>query len=283
LAYIPDFIYRPGVLLLYVALLLVLNVKPTVSHVLWAFVVSNTLVAIGQALFLGRAGLLPRHWFTVSPTFSKRLRSRALALMIVGFVATSYSDLVTMLAGFLLPAQDVALLGISIRLAAIGGFVVQASQQFILPDLTAAITKRDETSERNLLLRMNIITLATLGLGLLAVILFGETVLSIFGEHYRHAKLLLILFMVGQSIRAFSGMNQYLLSIAGRQVRTAGACLTAMVVLISASVIFTVQFGSIGIGYAVILAELVWTTLLAAQAQHILGRRGDLFWLLTKR
>ncbi len=283
LSYIPDFFYRPGLLLAYIALLYLFGIKPSVPHVLLAFIVANTLVGFGQAYLLGDDSIQLKFWSHHNARFTKHLRNRAAALVIVAAVATSYSDLVTMIAGFLLPAADVAQLGVSIRLAAIAGFVVQASQQFVVPDLTQAITLRDDATVRNLLLRMNVITIATVIASLIGVIVLGDFALGLFGPSYRDAKFLLILFLIGQSIRAFSGMNQHMLSIAGRQIRTAGACLTALLILVSLSIILSRNYGVIGIGYAVIVGELVWTILLASQAQHLLGRRGDLLWVLTKR
>jgi hypothetical protein len=66
-------------------------------------------------------------------------------------------------------------------------------------------------------------------------------------------------------------------------LRTAGSCLLTLVLLIGLSLIFCHSFGFIGIGYAVVCAEITWLFALAAQAQSLCGRRGDLFWVLLTR
>jgi O-antigen/teichoic acid export membrane protein len=282
LAFVPDFIFRPGLFFLYIIAAFALGVQPSVPHVLAAFVFSNTIVAIGQTLILRGHGVRLSDWMQVRPLLSHVLRRRAMALAVVGAVTVMFADIVTLLGGFILPHDEVAILGLTIRLAGIAGFVIQATQQFILPDLTQALTRQNDKLADELLVRLNLLTALTLALGLLVTIFFGGFFLSFFGEVYRTGQWLLVLFLVGQSTRALSGMNQNLLSIGGHQVRSAGACLTGLFIFTFAAIIFTNLLGFMGIGYAAILAELIWAVMLAVQVQSLMGRRADLLWLFQK-
>lgn len=282
LAFVPDFIFRPGLFFLYIVIAFAAGAHLSVIHVLAAFVISNAIVAIGQSLILRGAGIALGDWWKTRPMLTQVLRRRAIALAIVGAVTVMFADIVTLLSGFILSPDEVAIVGLAIRLAGIAGFVIQATQQFILPDLTAALTRGDDKVADNLLVRLNLLTAMTLALGLLFTIFFGGFFLSFFGEIYRSGQWLLVLFLVGQSIRALSGMNQNLLSIGGHQVRSAGACITGLLFFGFASVIFTRMFGFIGLGYAAILAEFMWAAMLAAQVQSLMGRRADLLWLFQK-
>jgi O-antigen/teichoic acid export membrane protein len=279
----PDFLFRPLLLLSYILLVYWLGWNISVLHAMTAFVVVLYVVGFGQALLLGKQGLLPQNIGQARSSFTKALRARAMPLAVVAAVATSFADIVTLIGGLLLPPADVALLAITIRLAAIAGFVIQVTQQFMLPDLATAITQRQTQLVQRLLLRMNGLTLVTIIGALLGSIILGRLALSLFGPHYVAGQGLLIAFMIGQSIRALSGMNQQLLSIAGQQSRTAISCIVALCVLLSISVFMVDQFGLIGLGYGVIAAELAWATLLAVQAQTLTGQRGDIFWLLTHK
>ena len=78
-------------------------------------------------------------------------------MVLIAAVAMSFADIVTLIGGVFLPAQDVAQLGIAIRLAALAGFVTQVTQNFVLPDLSAAIVRGDRTASRALILRINLI------------------------------------------------------------------------------------------------------------------------------
>jgi O-antigen/teichoic acid export membrane protein len=282
LAFVPDFIFRPGLFFLYILAVFALGQHPSVSQVLAAFVISNAIVAVGQMLVLRGHGIKLSDWSKTRAILSNVLRRRAVALAVVGAVTVMFADIVTLLGGFILPHDDVAVVGLAIRLAGIAGFVIQATQQFILPDLTQALTRQDDKMADELLVRLNLLTAMTLALGLLFTIFFGGFFLSFFGEVYRSGQWLLVLFLVGQSIRALSGMNQNLLSIGGYQVRSAGACVTGLVVFGFASIIFTRMYGFVGTGYAAIIAECIWALMLAAQVQSLMGRRADLLWLFQK-
>jgi O-antigen/teichoic acid export membrane protein len=118
---------------------------------------------------------------------------------------------------------------------------------------------------------------------LVATVMLGRFVLGLFGPDYVAGASLLVLFMVGQSLRAMGGMNQQILSINGFQLRTAGACVLALVVLVCLSVLLTQAMGPVGMGWAVVGAELVWLVALAAQASSLCGQRGDVLWLLQQR
>lgn len=280
LSYAPDFLIRPVLLLTYILTMELAGFNVSVVHALIAFVVCLHLTNIIQAVLLGRDGALPSDLKLSAPKLNKALRPRAISLMIVAAVATSFADLVTLVAGLLLPSNELASVAVAVRVAAMAGFVIQVAQQFVLPDLTAALTKQDHVVAQHLLLRLNQMTIVTIIAALIGAALFGRWALAIFGNAYVSGWLLLIALMIGQSIRAFSGMNQQLLSIAGYQARTAGACLLAFMVLVAGSIVGVKWFGTLGIGYAVILAELVWSLLLAAQAQSLTGGRGDIFWVL---
>ena len=277
LSFVPDLFFRPGLFLAYLALAWLLGKHPNVVEVLWAFVVANTLVAIGQALLMGRDGTTLGFNWPDRHNLASRLRGRAAALVVVGLVATSFADIVTLLAGFFLNPADVAIVGVAIRLAALAGFITQATQQFTLPDLTAAMARGNPAQVRALLLRINFIALGAIIACVIGAMLFGSFALHIFGPAYELGHWPLVLFMISQTFRAASGMNQHLLSIAGFQVKTAGSCIMAMIVLLAASVVLTPTFGIMGLACAAIVADAFWALLLALQAKRLTGRRGDIF------
>jgi O-antigen/teichoic acid export membrane protein len=280
LSFIPDLFFRPGLLLLYLVANWLLGVHLNVVDVLWAFVIANTLVAVGQAWFIGNQSALSGLQSADRHNLASHLRGRAAALVVVGLVATSFADIVTLLAGFFLAPSDVAIVGVAIRLAALAGFITQATQQFILPDLTAAMAKGATGQVRVLLLRINFVTLGAIMSCVIGAALCGGFALKIFGANYELGHWPLVLFMISQAFRAASGMNQYLLSIAGYQIKTAGACMIAVTVLLAATFILTPSYGVMGLACAAILADVVWAVLLALQAQRLTGRRGDVLGVL---
>ena len=283
LSQVPDSIIRPGLFLVYILARFATGGHPSLIEVLLAFVVANTLAAIINHFALGDDRLRLSDWKSSRPGLTKILRARALPLIIVSGVMTMFADIVTALGGFLLPADDVAVLGLTLRLAALAGFAIQTAQQFALPDLAGAVTARDPVLAHRLLLRLNIVTITVIMLGLLFVSIASGWLLSLFGPNYAQGRWLLVLFMAAQSIRALSGMNQHLLSLGGFQMRTAWACILSVFILVACWLIFVRQFGLLGVGFAVIAAELAWGIMLASQAQTLLSRRGDILWLMANR
>ncbi len=281
-AYVPDFILRPSLFLFYVLAALLFPSVSSLPLVLAAYVGSNVLVAALQSFVVRAKGISWQDWKRTRPALTRALRSRSMALAVVGAVTVMFADIVTMLGGWFLPHEQLAVLGLTVRLAAIAGFVVQAAQQFVLPDLTEALAKRENAKADNLLLRLNLLTGLTLAAGLVFTLMFGGWLLSLFGPNYAEGHKLLVLFLIGQSIRALSGMNQNLISIAGQQMRSAMACLIGLIIFAASWAVLQNTFGLNAAGHAVIIAEICWALMLAYQAQTILGRRGDLLWLFFK-
>ena len=283
LSYVPDFLYRPGLFLAYLLLAWAWGIPLSVAHVLWVFVIMNTIVAIAQAWLMGWDGAISGIKWSGRHNLASVLRGRAAALVIVGVVATAFADVVTLIAGFFLDPAEVALVGVAIRLAALAGFITQSTQQFILPDLTAAMARGTSGQVHAILLRINIVALGAILACVVGAMLFGTWALRIFGSEYEAGLWPLVLFMVSQAFRAASGMNQHLLSLAGYQIKTAGSCLVAVAVLIGFTALLTPGMGVMGLALAVLIADAVWAALLAFQAQRLTGRRGDIIGVLTEQ
>ena len=283
LSYVPDSIFRPGLFFIYIVSAFFLGVSLSLPHVLWAFVVSNIAVAVGIMLVMRKQGLRLGDWFLVRPTLQAPLRRRATALGVIAAVTTMFADIVTIIGGLIMPHSDVALLGLAIRLSAIAGYVIQSSQQFVLSDLTQALTRHDNQTANALLIRMNLMTITITVIGLAVTIVAGRFFLGFFGPAYQQGQWLLVLLMCGQAVRALSGMNQNLLSIGSHQVRSAWASLTGLIVLVVSWLLLEPWFGLYSVGFAVIIAEISWAVTLARQVAKKMGRRGDIFWLLVHR
>jgi O-antigen/teichoic acid export membrane protein len=247
------------------------------------FVAVTYLTAVGQAWVLGKQRVGFRHLTWPRKAFTARVRQRAFALTLVSATMFAFADIVVLIAGFVLPEADLAIVGISMRLAAIAGFVLQAGQMLVTADFTEALVRGEHARLASVLKRINLTTVAIVLAGLCGALVLGEFALGLFGANYKTGFWLLVLFMIGQSLRAFGGMNQQILSIKGFQLRTAGSCVVTLLVLAALIVTLTQAYGLVGVGYAVIGAEVVWLLALAVQAQRFCGQRGDLLWVLVGR
>ena len=280
LSYVPDFVFRPGLLLAAIAGLALWQMPYPVEWVLWAYVAITFGVAAYQARALGVESVTHTPALSGGGPLLRPYRKRAWALVIVALVTLTLADVVTLLAGLFLPQADVAVLGIAIRLAALAGFITQSSQQFVMRDLTSAMAKGNTAEAKILLLRTNLTSLVVMAGALAGAGLLGEFVLGIFGAEYRAGYWPLMLFLVSQMVRAASGMNSHLLSLGGHQVRSAGMCVMAVAALVIATAILAPTLGVLGVAIAAVIAETVWAVALALLTQKLTGKRGDIFAVL---
>jgi O-antigen/teichoic acid export membrane protein len=283
IAYAPDFLFRPSALLVGLLAGAFAGWVHSAVTALVVFVSVTYLTALGQSVAMKGLGISARHFAWPRAAFAKQVRAKAFSLTLVSATMLAFADIVILVSGFALPEKHVAVVGIAMRLAAIAGFVLQAGQMLVATDFTQALVRREDEVVNAVLKRINYTTIVIVLAGLAGAFVLGDFVLGLFGDVYRQGKWLLVLFMIGQSLRSLGGMNQQILSINGFQLRTAGACLLTLVVLLCLSVLLCKAFGPIGIGYAVVGAEIVWLIALASQAQHLCGRRGDLLWVLQSR
>jgi O-antigen/teichoic acid export membrane protein len=276
MSYVPDFLLRPGILFAFLGLALLFQFHVSAFAVLAVFIASGVVVAGFQALLLGGDGIFSGLSRGTGRALSPYLCKRAVALIFVALVAGAFADLVIFIGGFFLKPDDLALLGVCVRLAALAGFVAQATQSVILPDLAATLTRGDKGNLRRLLLRSNVVVMTVLILAILAAAALGPLALGVFGADYVGGRWLLVLFMVSQFFRGLGGINQHLLSFAGKQVRTAWSCLGAVLVLGASALLLVPYLGIAGMGWAAIAADLTWAILLAHAAARAAGRRGDI-------
>ncbi|WP_169196560.1 hypothetical protein [Devosia sp. MC1541] len=277
LSYVPDFVIRPGLLLLFLAALALLRLNAPIDYVLIAMVVIALTVAIGQALLLGKDHAFARvesaHLRDLRPYY----RSRAAAMLMVTIVSGATADLVILIGGLFLPPSQVAVLGVAVRLAALVGFFSAASQQFVLRDLVATMSSANRSESDALLLRTNIISIGNMIAATVVAIIIGPFVLALFGPAYGAGYWPLVIFLISQSIRVMGGMNGHLLALGGHQIRSAALCALAVIVLLLLSALLTPLWGLTGIATALLVAELVWAVGLGWLTQKLQGRRGDIF------
>jgi O-antigen/teichoic acid export membrane protein len=281
LSYFPDFVLRPGLLLVFIAILALVWGGLSIRYVLWGFVAITTAVAIGQSWMLGRDGALAGLRRRNARDIAHFYRYRAAALVLVALVTIAYADIVTLITGLVLPPEEVAILGMAIRIAALGGFVSLSLQHFVIRDLTTALARGTPAEVQALLARTNVAGTSLMIVAIAGAAVLGGPVLSVFGPEYAAGKWALVMFLVSQAMRAASGMNAHLLSLDGHQARTASMCLASIVVLVSAAAVLAPRFGIEGVAAAAIAADLFWAVSLGVLARRFSRVPGDLMGTIS--
>ena len=275
LSYVPDFVGRSILLFAFIAIMSVLFPGFGIEWVLGAFVAILWSVTLFQGLLLGRHGATAALSITPRRVLGVIYRRRAGALVVVSLATVAFADIVTLIGGLFLPPAEVAVLGIAIRLAALTGFITQASQQFVMRDLTSALARGVRGDVDSLLKRTNLLALGVMLLAIACAIVLGDEALSLFGAEYQAGHWPLVIFLASQTIRAAGGMNVHLLSLQGHQLRLAQACIASLAIIVAASAVLAPLYGVTGIAIAVLLGDAIWALWIALLAQHLTGRRGD--------
>lgn len=276
LSFAIDFVLRAVALLAVILAWLLWVGTLTLGTVLAAFFLTALGAAVLQAALLARGASPQPPPVATRPGRLHIWRARCLAMLIVSIFTMAFADLVTLVAGWRLPATEVAVIGIAVRLAVLVGFITQASQQFAIRDLTTALVAGRREDERALLRHANLLTLGFMAAAIVAASLGGDALLAVFGPHYRAGRWLLVVLLVGQAVRASGGMNIYLLALDGGQFHAAVLCVAALLILAAAAFALTPLLGAMGVAVAAVFADLVWAGGVAWVVHRKLGRRGDI-------
>ncbi|MGB7206506.1 MAG: hypothetical protein WBD37_13625 [Anderseniella sp.] len=239
---------------------------------LTAWFVSRSLAENGAKLFMQEK---------VSPKLARAWSLRAWPMIFVALSMLAMADFLTLVSTLLLPKHEVAQVGLAIRLAALVGFFTQASQQFVLRDLTGALQARDSDGARTMMLRTNYACLGVICAALVGFAVVGKHVLGIFGADYVPAYTVLLLLMLAQGLRALGGLNVHVLSLGGKQLLLGRLCIASFVIIAATASILVPRYGIEGIGWAAIAGEVAWVVSVAILTRQHVGWRGDLLALFS--
>jgi O-antigen/teichoic acid export membrane protein len=283
LSFVPDFVFRPLLLLAFIAAMILLWPRFPISLVLWAFIAIAAIVAGFQAHKLGPDNAFKDLLRPQRHALARFYRGRAGALLVSALVTITFADMVTLVSGLFVGPAEVAVLGIAVKLAALVGFITQSSQVFIMRDLTAAMARGTRREVQGLILRTNLASLLVMAAALAGAAAFGEFALSLFGEGYVLGFWALLLFLVSQALRAASSMNIHLLSLSGHQLQTAIACALYMAALIAGMAWLAPRHGINGAALAVVIADVLWAGALAVFARKYAGHGADIVAAMSGR
>lgn len=215
--YLPDGFVRPALLLAAVTALWFLRpeapavwVAASASVAGWFAVLVQRAMAGGSASRHGAARPSERRLAGVWGRIGWTALPSALVLSLMG-------DVIVLAAGLVLPAAEIAVLGVVLRLAFLAGFVIQALVQIAGPDLADAIARRDALAARRASTRT---ALAASGVGaaiLVGAWTLGPFVLSLFGTDYAAGLSALLALAALQLARVPTAVAAQYLVASGRQ------------------------------------------------------------------
>jgi O-antigen/teichoic acid export membrane protein len=236
------------------------------QHYLWLYTVSLALAGIVSFYWL-------RPWWqnlsTPHPlSFSIReVLQQSLPLAPVSFFSFLMLWADTLMTGWLLSNEDVALFTVAARLSFVSLFFLGALDATLYPRLLA-IQKHQPARLTRFFWKATLLVAGVLGIVTLGLILMGETLLGIFSPEYRQAAATLALLLVAQLVRALSLTFSFMFIIRA-QVRFLNSLLMlALLVNIIANLLLIPRYGIEGAAIATLVANLLMTGAVALLFFH---------------
>ncbi len=264
LTYLPDVTLRPLLLIGGLSAIYLFAVPMTSANVL-----SVHLGAVFVACSVLWVLLRPLHEFDLKRVGSSAettvWRRAAMPMIFVTLLTSFLADIDILLLSALLPAEEVGVFSVCLRIMLLIEFGLQTVFQMTTPDLAEAQAREDKVSMEAAIRRGQHITFCFSLAALLGVFGLGEAVLWLFGERFMDGHQTLLLLVLGQVLRSLFGPVTQVLTVAGAQMRSLFSYGVAFVALVAGNTLLVPTMGIEGAA-AVLSSAMVLGTALQAWA-----------------
>jgi O-antigen/teichoic acid export membrane protein len=285
LAYVPELVVRPALILGLVLLLWGLGWPVTAGGILAANVLFTGAMVAGQMVFLG-AKLVP--WLSgpgqrtetdtlrQQETYRER-RRQALPMIAATIFIAIFADLDILVAGLFLGPKDLAVFAAALRISMFLAFFIQALHQIMLRDSADALGRTDLEAVSAIVGRTNTYNLAVSLAALGGTILFGRLILGAFGPAFVEGYGPLVILVGAQLVRAAAGPGVQLLALSGHTRASVPVFAVGAALLLIGNGLLIPALGLTGAALAVLLVTLVWTMWIGWLAREKTGVRTVLY------
>ena len=291
LAYLPDLVGRPVLLLVVIALLSLSGTERQLTWILAAFAGLALLHGIWQNLALrhshrsSRQRLAPERGHAGA---QQRRLVRAWTRAAIPFTAAlllmaAFADIIVLTAGLFLSPADLAVLGVSVKLAMIVAFIQTAACKMLQPDFAEAVQTGNRIRFSRTIGQANALALMIAFGALAAVLASGDFALSLFGSHFISGQQALIILLAGQAVAVAGGPALQILTLGKGQIAVTRSSMTAIAVLPILMAALTPGYGLVGAALAVVVTQAIWSVLLSFAACRMTGIRCDIAAAVTSR
>ena len=252
--------------------LLIQNALPAlcmmlVMLVFWSWFPVNQNYVWIYTLSLGLAGILSFYWLSAwlpalknrqTPFSRQQVFQGSIPLAPVSFFAFLMLWADTLMTGWLLNNEDVALFTVAARLSFVSGFFLGALDATIYPRLLR-MHKQNPERVRKFFWQATLLVAAVLTIVTLLIAAVGKPVLAVFNEGYVQASTTLIILLLGQLVRGLAITFSFMFIIR-EQVRYLNSLLLfALLANLLANGLLIPRYGIEGAAIATLAANLLLT------------------------
>ena len=257
-ANLPDMLGKPMLMGGGLLVLILAGVPIDARTAAWLFVAGALLPTGFLAAVMVRAGIFSRIGAKVDRRFRKQLRRTALPLTAVS-VFSAFSTEVVIVASslFLTPAQ-VGIFGVSLKIAALIGFSIQAIHQVELPAIAAAYRQGLTETVKSVVIRTNRAAVLATAVGAGVIAIFAPAILALFGDGFVAGTRVLMILLAFQVVRAWLGPSVQALTLVSAQRTSSILTLVTVVAVFLGCAILIPLYGDIGAAIAASGTMLIW-------------------------
>ena len=258
-AALPMTLIRPVVLFSLIVLTYWLIPPLVLAKVFWCFAfVAVTVFLVQRLLFVQ-----PLSPFSIAPREStpgerQQWTSVGLKLLIPTLFLELSIDTIVVVSSWVLSIEDVATLGIVLRIQAIILFGVTSINMVVAPRIAKAHAAGKTEDAQRLVVASAHLKLWPSLVVLVALFFLGDTILGAFGNQYRDQILPLIIVSVTPLVMALFGPVVLFVTILDLQSRANRVFVSAIVLLVVLIVVLGHFFGLVGVALSTVLVWLWW-------------------------
>lgn len=208
----------------------------------------------------------------------KNHTSSATSMFLTGvlFMIMSWSDTLTV--SYFMSAEDVASYRVAFKIATLITFTQFAINARIAPQISSLWSNKKTKDLQSIIYKASLLN-TIVGIPLFFfIMIFGEFLLSIFGEGYEGSISILRILCFGQIINALCGPVMYLLNMTGNEKEARNTMIYAAIVNISANILLIPIFGLEGAAWATSSTMILWNIWALMVGYKRTGIRTLIFW-----
>lgn len=282
LSIVGEAITRPVLATAFVLIAHLVVTAPVTSVGAFATYFAATVVSASLVSFWLRR-YAPASHRAAMPTFDLRnWLGVATPLMIASaFQALLYSIDVIMLGMIATPAQS-GIYNAASKLSLVVLFGMNAIQLAAGPLISAAIARDDRSGLRDVVSRATLTSLAICVPIVVVMLVFRESILSIFGPEFEVAGAALAILVLAQLFNTATGPVGLILNLSGHQNSLVICLGLGLVINVALNVLWIPQYGFVGAAWSAAIAHISWNSAAVVAVVRYTGINPTAFRLFSK-
>lgn len=279
-ATVPNSLLRPALLLAAIAIVWYRTQTLSADSVMFLHVVVALLVVTFQARAIGRR--LSNQFSTVEPSYEQRLWTRTALSLLIGSLFVNYFQEVNIITvGTYVNADQLAVYNVSLRIAFLISFGIQAVNAIAMPRTAHFHAKADKQALQNHVTHVARLQFVWSLSAVILVIVFGKFALSIFGQSFIIGYHALIILSVAQLLSSIFGPVIQVMSMTGHHDDCLYVFASALLTMLVLNHVLIDAYGINGAAIAVAFTFLLQSAWLYVLAMRRLDIHASAFSLRT--